>query len=133
LKLGYNKIEKYFNWSEKVSSIVFAFKNNLFEIQQDHKKIAAFAASAKGNTLLNFSQINHTELLYIADETPEKIGKFYSGTGIQIVNKTELIKNPPDYLIILSWNFKEDIISKCKKLGYKGKFIIPIPNFEIID
>jgi len=129
LKLGYNKIEKYLNWSEKVSTIVFDFKNQLLNI----KNVAAFAASAKGNTLLNFCEINHTDLLYIADETPEKIGKFYSGTGIQIVNKSEIVKNPPDYIIILSWNFKTEIIEKVKKLGYKGKFIIPIPNFEIID
>lgn len=133
LKLGYNKIEKYLKWSDQVEFIGNQFVHRLQDLKDNKYKIAGFAASAKGNTLLNYTHTYIDYIDYIVDETPEKIGKYYSGTGIQIVNKSELIKNPPDYLIILSWNFASDIISKCKKLGYKGKFIIPIPNFEIID
>lgn len=130
LNLGYNKIEKYLNWSEKVDEICLDFVNNLIDLKEF--KIAAFAASAKGNSLLNYTKITNKEIDFIIDETPEKIGKFYAGTGIQILNKSELLKNPPDYLIILAWNWSDVIIDKCKKLGYKGKFIIPLPNFQII-
>ena len=130
LNLGYNKIEKYLNWSKKVDEICLNFINNLIELKEF--KVAAFAASAKGNSLLNYTKITNKEIDFIIDETPEKIGKFYSGTGIQILNKSELLKNPPDYLIILAWNWSDVIIDKCKKLGYKGKFIIPLPNFQTI-
>ncbi len=131
IKLGYHKIDKYQDWSAKVNEIVANFKSKISELKQQGFKIAAFAASAKGNTLLNFSNIG-TELIdFIADETPEKIGKFYSGVGIPIVNKQQIIDTPPDYIIILSWNFKDEIIEKLNKI-YKGKYIIPIPSFEII-
>lgn len=133
LKLGYNKIEKYLKWSDQVEFIGNQFTNRIIDFKDNKYKIAGFAASAKGNTLLNYTHIYCDYIDYIADETPEKIGKYYAGTGIQIVNKSEIVKNPPDYIIILSWNFKTEIIEKVKKLGYVGKFIIPIPNFEIID
>lgn len=131
IKLGYHKIDKYMDWSNKINEIVANFKHKIAELKQEGYKIAAFAASAKGNTLLNFSGIG-TELIdFIADETPEKIGKFYSGVGIPIVNKQQILDTPPDYIIILSWNFKDEIIAKLNKI-YNGKYIIPIPGFEII-
>lgn len=138
---GYTNIGKYLDWAEKVNAVVENFCQSLIHLARPYSsgdtcinpKIAAFAASAKGNTLLNYSKINHNDIEYIIDETPEKIGKYYSGTGIQIVNKSNLVTNSPDYLLILSWNFKDDIIAKCKQLGYKGKFIIPSPTFQIID
>jgi hypothetical protein len=55
------------------------------------------------------------------DETPEKIGKFSPGTGIQVVGMSKLKQDPPDYLVILSWNFAGEIIEKVRKAGYKGK------------
>lgn len=134
---GFNKIQKYQNWAEGVDDIVAKFVDKLMYIEGLGSKIAGFAASAKGNTLLNYcdflySNGRHT-VQYIVDETPEKIGKYYAGTGIPIVNKSNLITDPPDYLIILSWNFAKDIMEKCRKLGYAGKFIIPIPEFKIIE
>jgi len=67
------------------------------------------------------------------DDTPEKIGKFAPGTGIPIVSREELSFNPPDYLLILPWNFKDEIIAST--LGTYGgkKFIIPIPEFKLIE
>jgi len=82
---------------------------------------------------LNSAGITVGRIKYIVDETPEKIGKYSPGTFIPIVSMHDFMRNPPDYLIILSWNFKEEIIKKCKEAGYKGKFVIPIPNFEIIE
>lgn len=95
--------------------------------------LAGFAASAKGNTLLNSSMITSENMRYIVDETPEKIGKYSPGTRIPIVSMIDLIRTPPDYLMILSWNFADEIIEKVRKAGYKGKFIIPIPEFTIVE
>lgn len=95
--------------------------------------LAGFAASAKGNTLLNSSTITSENMRYIVDETPEKIGKYSPGTRIPIVSMIDLIRTPPDYLMILSWNFADEIIEKVRKAGYKGKFIIPIPEFTIVE
>ena len=133
LALGYDKIEKYKEWKASIKNIITEFSLKILELKKEGFKISAFGASAKGNTLLNCSGMNTDIIQYIADETPEKIGKYSTGTGIPIVNKQELLKNPPDYLIILSWNFKDEIIEKLNKLGYVGKYIIPIPKFEIIN
>ena len=132
IRQGYDKVEKYTEWATSVSSLVADFSNQVFELKKQGKKVAAFAASAKGNTLLNACNMNTDIISFIADETPEKIGKFSPGNGIPIVNKQEIIKSPPDYIIILSWNFKEAIIEKLRKI-YTGKFIIPIPKFTVIE
>ena len=130
--LGYDKIEKYLQWTDSVKTVINEFASKVLQLKKQGFKISAFAASAKGNTLLNSSLMNTDIIDFIADETPEKIGKYSPGTGIKIVNKQQIEKEQPDYLIILSWNFKEEIIEKLRKF-YKGKFIIPIPKFEIIE
>jgi hypothetical protein len=120
-------------WADKVKHTIKDLKQWLQILKYKNFKIAGFAASAKGNTLMNAAKIDYTTIDYIVDQTPEKIGKFSPGTGIPILDVTELINNPPDYLIILAWNFQKEIIQKCKDLGFKGKFIIPIPEFQIIE
>lgn len=132
LEGGYNKPDKYFEWSKCVKQIVGEFSENILKLKKQGYKIGAFAASAKGNTLLNSCNMNTDIIRWIADETPEKIGKYSPGTGIPIVNKQMLIKDEPDYVVILSWNFSQEIIEKLGPI-YKGKFIIPIPEFKIID
>jgi SAM-dependent methyltransferase len=129
----YSKKEVYLDWAKRVKESAWKFKNGLAGLFLNKYKIAGFAASAKGNTLLNFTSANHSIIRYIIDQTPEKIGKFSPGTGIEIVNMDRLKEDPPDYLIILSWNFLSEIIDKCIKYGYRGKFICPIPEFKIIE
>lgn len=133
VKKGYDKLETYQDWSSQVDKVATDFANNLIDLKKKGYSIAAFAASAKGNTLLNYAGINTDIIDFIADETPEKIGKFSPGTGIPIVNKYEIEKQKPDYIVILSWNFRIELIEKIRKHGYKGKFIIPIPSFEIVE
>lgn len=132
IKLGYDKIEKYNQWAVSVKEVINDFSLKILDLKKQGYKIAGFGASAKGNTLLNSAGMNTDIVSYIADETPEKIGKYSPMTGIPIVNKQQLIKDPPDYLIILSWNFASEIIEKVSKI-YNGKYIIPIPNFTIIE
>jgi hypothetical protein len=128
---SFTNLNTYLNWNADVKKVIQSFSNQLVDLKKSGKKIAAFAASAKGNTLLNSAGINTDIIDYIVDQTPEKIGKYSPGTGIPIVHIQELVKNPPDYLVILSWNFKDEIIEKLKPI-YGGKFIIPIPTFQII-
>jgi dTDP-4-dehydrorhamnose reductase len=127
----YDQLEKYLGWSQQVNKLAKSFADNLLNLKKQGYSIGAFAASAKGNTLLNYAGINTDIIDFIADETPEKIGKFSPGTGIPIVNKYEIQKRQPDYIVILSWNFKEEIMDKLRPI-FKGKFIIPIPEFVLI-
>ncbi len=127
----YWKIEPYLHFTKESFETINNFRDNILQLWAEGNIIAGFAASAKGNTLLNCAGISH-EFEYIVDQTPEKIGMFSPGTGIEIVDIDRLRLSPPDYLVILSWNFAKEIKEKCRAAGYKGKFIIPIPEFKII-
>lgn len=132
IEMGYTSFDKYKNWTIAVNELANSFEYNVKALKIDGNKIVAFGASAKGNTLLNYTQVTTDTIDYIIDETPEKIGKYSAGTGIPIYGLDVLKTDAPDYIVILAWNFKEVIIKKLIDFGYKGKFIIPIPKFEII-
>lgn len=126
---GCNRPDYYTDWAREISRQVKGAREQLVALKRTGAKIAGFAASAKGNTLLNACGISTDILDYIVDDTPEKIGRYSPGTGIPIVHRSMLDKDPPDYLVILSWNFKEEI--KASLPNYRGKFIIPVPNFTV--
>lgn len=129
----YSDISRYNEFAEDVQLTISSFRRNIHSLKSEGMKIAGFAASAKGNTLLNSAGITVGTMSYIVDETPEKIGKYSPGTRIPIVSMIDMMRNPPDYLVILSWNFSKEIKLKCRLAGYRGKFIIPIPKFQIVD
>lgn len=126
----YKTIEPYKKFSVSVDQTI---RNFYYNISRLKGTVAGFAASAKGNTLLNSAGITCGLMRYIVDETPEKIGKYSPGTFIPIVSMVDFMRTPPDYLVILSWNFAEEIMNKCLEAGYEGKFIIPIPEFKIVS
>lgn len=125
----YRDIELYHQFAEDVHLTIRNFCSGINSLHGS--KIAGFAASAKGNTLLNCAGITCGTMSYIVDETPEKIGKYSPGTFIPIVGIADMLRTPPDYLVILSWNFADEIIRKCKDSGYTGKFILPL-TFQIL-
>lgn len=129
----YRTMQPYIDFAVSSNAVIKEFSDKLHELKSNGSSISGFACSAKGNTLLNAAKINSNTIDYIIDHTPEKIGKYSPGTQIPILSIDKLKSNPPDYLIILSWNFKNEIINKCKDAGYTGKFIVPIPHIQIID
>lgn len=128
----FHSFQVYKGWENSVQETIKKFSFEILKMKKAGNKIACFAASAKGNTLLNACNLGTDIIDYIVDQTPEKIGKFSPGTGIPIVNLNELSNNPPDYVILLAWNFAEVIIPKIRK-ECSAKVIIPIPEFLIID
>lgn len=129
LEANYRSQQVYGIFAEASKRAINEFKEGIKDLKVQGFKVAGFAASAKGNTLLNCAGVK--DLMYIVDQTPEKIGKYSPGTGIEIVSMERLTIDPPDYLVILSWNFAQEIKDKCRAYGYTGKFIIPIPEFVI--
>ena len=128
LKNKYNKIDTYLGWADKVDSMIENLNLNLQAIGGD---CIAFGASAKGNTLLNSSKIDNKLIKFIADETPEKIGKYSAGTGIKIVPKDAIKETDAEYCLILAWNFAPELMEKLNPI-YKGKYLIPIPELICI-
>jgi hypothetical protein len=132
-------VDEFFNpdslniWSSEIQLIKEMIITQLKDIKKQGKNIAGFAASAKGNTLMNYCGIDHKLIDFICDETPEKIGKYSPGTGIPIYDLATIEFAEPDYILILSWNFQSEIIAKLRKICPNSKFIVPIPEFKIID
>ena len=105
----------------------------LRDLKNDGKKIAAYGAPAKGNTLLSYFNIGPEILDYATETLPSKIGLYTPGTHIPVINIEEAKKNPPDYYLLLAWNYKDIILQKeeaFRKQG--GKFIMPIGDNQIL-
>jgi SAM-dependent methyltransferase len=122
---------------DKLQKGSLIIRKNLIELlnklNSEGKKVYGFGASAKGNILLNFCKIGPDLIKGIFDDTPEKQGKFYPGVHIPVMSRSFIKEINPDYLLLLPWNFKEELISKTKDFKEKGgKYIIPLPNIEII-
>ena len=120
-------------FSKKVHQHRQELMNLLYDIKKQNKTIVGISSPAKGNTLLNFCKIGPELLNYVTERNPLKINKFTPGMHIPVNSDDELLKNIPDYALILAWNFSEEIIKN--NLDYQkkgGKFIIPIPKPKII-
>lgn len=127
----YRTIEPYHEFAEDVQLSIQRVRDWVMDCRNE--TVAGFAASAKGNTLLNCAGITVGSIKYIVDATPEKIGKYSPGTRIPIVSMIDFKNNFPDYLILLAWNWADELMSKARAAGYKGKFVIPIPELKIIE
>ena len=127
------------NWRfEDLEAVAECFKDtmtNLLQLILDLKRmdktIAIVSTPAKGNTLLNYAHIGRY-IDFATDRSKLKQGRFLPGTGIEVFSDEEIIKRNPDYAIVLAWNFFDEITDNVRKSGYKGKFIRPLPNVEII-
>ncbi len=127
----------YFETYEKFAYLVNKSKADLIKFVKDIKSkgkiIAAYGAPAKGNTLLNFCGIGKESIEYIVEDNPLKQGTFAPGTHIPVVSPKMLDDKKPDFIMILAWNFAEEILKKTKKYADMGiKFIIPLPEPRIV-
>lgn len=125
-------IEDYINWGNKIQNNILESKKVILSLKEKGYKIAGFGAAAKGCIYLNAAKIDYNQINYIIDDTNIKQGKFIPGTGIEVVSRETLKNNPVDYIIILAHNFSEYIIKSLKQDGYEGKFILFLPEFQII-
>ena len=93
-------------------------------------QIMAYGASARSSTLLNFCQINHDQVLAIIDKNPLKHDLITPGSNIPIVSFEQGLQqiNLAKEILLLAWNFQEEIVEDLRAAGYKGKFIVPLPN-----
>ena len=132
-RLNVNKIDYYKNFAYKVKNLKEDLLKSLLTIKEKRKKIAGYGASAKGNTLLNYCGINSTTLEFIGDLNKLKQDQMTPGTHIPVVDPRLIAEKKIDYLLILAWNFKEEIIKQQNYIReWGGKFIIPIPRVEIL-
>ncbi|HEY4935376.1 MAG TPA: class I SAM-dependent methyltransferase [Puia sp.] len=129
---GLLDIGSYKNFQAKAQCIKLELLSFLIGAKKEGKKVAAYGAAAKGNTLLNYCGVKNDLIDFVTDMNPHKLGKYLPGSHIPVRNEAALKEFRPDYIIILPWNIKEEI---TKQLDYvrqwKGKFVVHIPKLEI--
>ena len=117
--------------SEKVKDDFVAF---LIEAKSQGKSVAAYGAAAKGNTLMNFAGIRPDLVHFVVDKNPAKQGKYMPGSRIPIVSEERLIEERPDYVVILPWNLREEIMQQLAYVQeWNHKFVTAIPILQIFD
>jgi len=120
------------NFTRDVKFLKRDLTDYLLEQKSLGKKIIGYGAAAKGMVLLYYCNLNNKIIDVIVDGTPFKQGKFTPGTAIPIVSEQSLTTLNPDIILILAWNFKEEIIAKVRQVLPKVTFVVPIPKVEII-
>lgn len=130
---GMNDLAYYDNFQQKALQVKLSLVEFLITQKRAGKKVAAYGAAAKGNTLLNFCGIKHDLIGFVVDANPHKQGKWLPASHIPVVQENELKKVQPDYVIILPWNLKDEITKQLAYIKEWGaQFVIPIPHLEVL-
>jgi SAM-dependent methyltransferase len=129
---GFTKLEYYFTFEEQVKETKRKLLSFLIQAKQQGKSIVGYGAPGKGNTLLNYCGIRTDFLAYTVDRNPYKHGKFLPGTHIPIFHPDYIKQTCPDYVLILPWNFKEEIMVQMACVReWGGQFVVPIPEVKV--
>lgn len=133
-KAGLTEIEYYEGFQNKVNKIKDELLEFLINQKRNGRKVAAYGAAAKGNTLLNYCGIKSDHVNFVVDASPYKQNKFLPGSHIPVVKENELKKFKPDYVLILPWNIKEEIMEQLNYVkNWGGKFVTAIPELNITE
>jgi SAM-dependent methyltransferase len=134
IELGFESLEYYSRFEEKVKETKRKILEFLIQAKREGKTIAGYGAPGKGNTLLNYCGIRTDFIDYTVDMSPHKQGNFLPGSHIPILHPNQIKETKPDYLFILPWNLKDEIIQQHSYIHeWGGKFVIPIPELIVVN
>lgn len=129
---GYDKTETYEAFAERVADTKRRFLEFLIRAKDDGKRIAAYGAAGKGNTLLNYCGVRQDFIDYVVDRNPYKHGKYLPGTHIPVFPTDKIAETKPDYLVILPWNLKDEISEQLQYVREWGaELVVPIPRLAV--
>ena len=130
---GLDRIETYERFGEQVKTTKRKLLAFLIEAKDQGKRIVGYGSPAKGNTLLNYCGVRTDFIDYVVDRNPHKQGLFTPGTHLPILAPERIFETKPDYLLILPWNIKEEIMEQMKGIReWGGKFVTPIPEPRVL-
>ena len=131
---GFRSIERYGTFAPQVEETKRALLDFLITARREGKRIAAYGAPGKGNTLLNYCGIRTDFVDYAVDRNPYKHGRFTPGTHIPIFPPERLAETRPDYILILPWNLKDEITEQLAYVReWGGRFVVPIPRVSVVS
>jgi hypothetical protein len=130
---GLDDLATYKKFSKRVAECRDSLLAFLAAAKREGKRVAAYGAAAKGNTLLNFCAVTPQDIAFVADRNPHKQRKFLPGTHIPVVSPEELMQAKPDYVLILPWNLRDEIRQQLKGIeAWGGRFVTPVPLARIV-
>jgi SAM-dependent methyltransferase len=125
---GLQDLGTYAKFSKRVEECRDSLLAFLATAKREGRRIAAYGAAAKGNTLLNFCGVTPQDIVFVADRNPHKQNKFLPGTHIPVVSPEELMQAKPDYVLILPWNLRDEIQQQLAGIrAWGGQFVTPVP------
>ena len=131
---GLRTVKPYEDFKLRVYDHRQELRNVIHKIKAENKKLIGYGASTKGNVILQFCEFTRNDIPYIAEVNTDKFGCFTPGTKIPIISEAEAREMKPDYLMVLPWHFKDNIINKEREFLEKGGYLLmPLPNIEIIN
>lgn len=130
---GLDKLSTYTKFTEQVKATKRQLLSFLIDAKNTGRSVAGYGAPGKGNTLLNYCGIRTDFLDYTVDRNPYKHGRFTPGTHVPIFTPDRIAETKPDFVLILPWNFKDEIIKQMAHIrSWGGKFVIPIPEVTVL-
>ena len=130
---GLAQIETYASFAEKVRETKRKLLEFLIVAKREGKTVVGYGAPAKGNTLLNYCGVRGDFLEYTVDRSPHKQDKFLPGTRIPVYSPDRIRETRPDYVLILPWNLKDEIVEQMAHIReWGGKFVVPIPEVQVV-
>ncbi|HEY7575242.1 MAG TPA: methyltransferase C-terminal domain-containing protein, partial [Thermoanaerobaculia bacterium] len=128
-KAGLSRIETYLNFTPRVEKVKRDLLRVLIAARESGKSVAGYGAPGKGNTLLNYCGIRTDLVEFTVDRNPHTHGKFLPGTHIPIFAPEKIRETRPDYVLILPWNLKDEIMGQLTYIReWGGRFLVPIPE-----
>ncbi len=132
-ELGMTSERYYTSFSQRVTALKEQLRTTLADLKRQGKRIAAYGAAAKGSTLLNYFGIGADVIDFVADRSTYKQGKLMPGVHIPIVAPERLLRDQPDYVLLLVWNFADEVMAQQREYrGKGGRFIVPVPQVTIV-
>jgi hypothetical protein len=131
---GLGELAAYRSFAERVQRVKRGLLRFLIEAREEGRSVAAYGAPAKGNTLLNYCGVRTDFIDYTVDRSPHKQGRYLPGTRIPIHGPDRLRETRPDYVLILPWNLKEEIMGQMADVrSWGGRFVVAIPEVRVLE
>jgi SAM-dependent methyltransferase len=134
LEFGLDRIDAYLRFAEQVRQTKRSLLQFLIRAKEEGKRVVGYGAPAKGNTLLNYCGVRTDFLDFTVDRSPHKQGLFLPGTRIPIHAPEKIAETKPDYVLILPWNLRDEIVKQMAHVRkWGGRFVVPIPRVEVLE
>lgn len=133
ISAGMNRLDYYKHFQTQADKVKIELVDFLIKQKKKGKRIAAYGAAAKGNTLLNYCGIKKDLLDFVSDASRHKQGKFLPGSHIPVCSPEAIAEKKPDYVLILPWNIQDEIMLQLEYIKkWNGRFVVPIPKLKVI-